>query len=63
MPRPVYIADFSNAISLPYNANANQPNDEYDSLGRNISRQKRRQDSVPWIQVSYDRTGGFWFII
>ena len=32
-------------------------NDNYDSYGRNISAQERRQNLVPWIQVRYDSRG------
>tara|TARA_B100000575_G_C22690761_1_gene418905 strand:- start:14 stop:298 length:285 start_codon:yes stop_codon:yes gene_type:complete len=27
--------------------------DEYDSLGRNITEQERRQNKVPWVKVKY----------
>lgn len=27
--------------------------DEYDSLGRNVTEQERRQNKVPWIKVKY----------
>ena len=29
--------------------------DVYDMFGRNVSRQERRQDLVPWIKVIYKR--------
>jgi hypothetical protein len=27
--------------------------DEYDSLGRNIAEQERRQNKIPWVKVKY----------
>lgn len=27
--------------------------DYYDSLGRNVSKQERKQDTVPWVRVVY----------
>jgi hypothetical protein len=27
--------------------------DEYDSLGRNITEQERRQNKIPWVKVKY----------
>ena len=29
--------------------------DVYDRFGRNVSRQERRQDLVPWVRVTYRR--------
>jgi hypothetical protein len=29
--------------------------DSYDRFGRNISKQERRQDNVPWVRVVYKR--------
>lgn len=40
-------------LTLPLSLNLF--NDEYDHLGRNISAQKRRQNALPWILVSYQR--------
>ena len=38
-------------------ASDNYTNDKYDSYGRNISAQERRQNLVPWILVRYDNRG------
>lgn len=36
----------------PKKRRAQYPN-EYDSLGRNITEQERRQNKIPWVKVKY----------
>jgi len=41
-----------NLNSSPKRRRARCP-DEYDSLGRNVTEQERRQSKVPWVKVKY----------
>jgi predicted NAD-dependent protein-ADP-ribosyltransferase YbiA (DUF1768 family) len=41
-----------NFNSSPKRRRARCP-DEYDSLGRNVTEQERRQSKVPWVKVKY----------
>ena len=34
-----------------------RPNDEWDSLGRNVTAMQRHQNLIPWILVKYDSHG------
>ncbi len=45
--------DIRENITSPKKLRLNRK-DEYDSLGRNITEQERRQNKVPWVKVVYN---------